>query len=98
MPTTLIVLGALGLAVWFWFDSMQAREKAVSGARLYCRQHEVQFLDDTVSLGWLGLRRRDGLLHFLRVYVFEYATSGATRHHGVVAIFGRQLLQIRLDS
>ena len=97
MPTTLIVLGALGLVVWFWFDSMQAREKAVSGARRYCRQNDVQFLDDTVALGWLGLRRRDGLLHFLRVYVFEYATSEATRHHGVVAIFGRRLLQIRLE-
>jgi hypothetical protein len=98
MPTTLIVLGALGLAVWFWYDSMQAREKAVIGARAHCRQNDVQFLDDTVALGWVGLRRRDGLLHFLRVYVFEYATSGATRHHGVVAIFGRKLLQIRLES
>lgn len=98
MSTTLIILGVLGLAVWFWFDSMQAREKAVSGARRYCRQHDVQFLDDTVALGWLRLRRQDGVLHFLRIYVFEYAASGATRQRGVVAIFGRHLLQIRLES
>ncbi len=98
MPTSLIVLAVLGLGVWFWFDSMQAREQAVSGARSYCRRHEVQFLDDTVALGWLGLRRRGGMLQFLRVYSFEYTTFGDTRRHGVVAVFGRQLLQIRLES
>ena len=98
MAMTLLTIGALILGVWFWFDAMRAREKAVAGARIHCEKNGLQLLDDTVALGWLGLRRQDGLLYFLRVYVFEYAATGTTRHHGFVSLLGQQLLQIRLEQ
>lgn len=81
--------GLIFLAVAFlvWRDSMRAREIAVSTCRDICKRHDVQFLDDTVSLSRIGLHR--GLTHGLslrRVYSFEFSAEGATRSTGTITM------------
>ena len=84
-----ILLALCFIAALFllWRDSMRARELAVSICRDICRRHEVQFLDDTVSLSRISLRRhppRGLALH--RVYTFEFSADGATRSTGTITI------------
>jgi len=42
---TVLVLGGI---VWFWFDSLKAREAGLEAARRACQREGLQFLDETV--------------------------------------------------
>ena len=92
----LLLVGAVYLA---WRDSMRARERAVSFCRKLCSRHEVQFLDDTVALTRLGIRRdptRGLKLH--RVYEFEFSTEGQSRSLGSVILTGDRLDAVHLPG
>lgn len=41
--TSIFILAALGLLVWFWVSTLQAREQAIIVARRTCERYEVQF-------------------------------------------------------
>ena len=92
----LLLIGALYLA---WRDSMRARERAVLFCRKLCSRHEVQFLDDTVALTRLGIRRdpvRGLKIH--RVYEFEFSTEGQSRSLGSVVLTGDRIDAIHLPG
>ena len=40
----------VGIGLWFWRDSLGAREQARAASTRACRQSGVQLLDDTVAL------------------------------------------------
>ncbi|MCK7574719.1 MAG: DUF3301 domain-containing protein [Chromatiales bacterium] len=62
-----------GIGLWFWRDSLGAREQARAASSRACQQSGVQLLDDTVALERLWWRRdRDGRLKLERLYVFEF--------------------------
>ena len=42
-----IVVIAAG--IFFWLDSLRARERALNAGRAACERYHLQFLDDTVS-------------------------------------------------
>jgi hypothetical protein len=93
LPVAIIALIAL-----FWLDSLRARESAVRAAREACERMEVQFLDDTVALAKLRLRRdRRGRAHLARTYGFEFSIDGATRSRGHVLILGRRIETLHLE-
>ncbi|MCU0934380.1 MAG: DUF3301 domain-containing protein [Thiobacillaceae bacterium] len=52
----LLLAGLAGLGA-FWWDGLQKRELALQAARRVCEQAGVQFLDDTVALRKMALRR-----------------------------------------
>ena len=75
METSLIV--GLCLAAWLWFDSLKARETAVSAAREACRAEGLLLLDDTVAISAMKLARDDdGRIRLQRAYAFEYSDTG----------------------
>lgn len=91
------LLGLAALLLWFWFDSMRARERAVLNAKALCEREGLQFLDDTVALrrltvGW-GMRGP----HLRRVYRFEYTATGTTRHHGCITVDGWEPVRVALE-
>ena len=47
-------LAVIGAAVWFWIDSLRARERAVQLCHASCRARGVQLLDQTVAVFGLG--------------------------------------------
>ena len=51
------LLAVFGGLAWFWWDGLKKRERAVGAARRVCAQAGVQFLDDSVALRRLRLRR-----------------------------------------
>ncbi|MDD2741536.1 MAG: DUF3301 domain-containing protein [Rhodocyclaceae bacterium] len=93
-----IFLLLLGAAVWFWLDTLKAREAGVAAARQACDDDGLQFLDDTVLGRSVRLARDDdGQLRLRRVFAFEYSDTGDNRRNGTVTLLGQQVeyLQIR---
>ena len=96
-----VIIGALvlGVAALVWRSSMAALERAREAGKRACRQAGVQFLDDTVVLGRLRLRRtRSGFLSLERRYRFEFATRGDRRYRGSVTVFPRQPTRVEMEA
>lgn len=95
----LLLLGLLGLGIWFWIDSMNAQERAVAAAVRACRELDVQFLDQTVALESMKpARSRQGHLVWRRIYGFDFSAQGVERRHGRAILRGRVLEQVQLDQ
>jgi hypothetical protein len=91
-----IVLIAAG--IFFWLDSLRARERAVQAGRAACRRYALQFLDDTVSFTRVRLARDDGgQLKIARTYSFEFSDTGNNRRHGAIVMLGGQLQDLQME-
>ncbi len=90
---------ALVLAVlWFWRDSLLARERAIAASRMACRELDVQLLDDTVVLIRLRLGRTDaGTMALCRWYDFDFTVDGEHRRSGTIYMRGALIEDIVLD-
>ena len=94
----IIFLVILCLVIWFWQDTLRARETAVSRSRRYCQDIHYQFLDDTVSLSSMEPGRNlSGRFAFHRYYHFEFSLDGANRFNGTAHMIGDRLQSIQLD-
>lgn len=92
----LLLLGAA--AVWFWLDSLKAREIAVRAAEAACAEEGFQFLDQTAVVRSLRFGRDDeGRLKLRRIYGFEFSDTGDNRRAGSLALLGQDIewLQLR---
>ena len=91
-----IVLMAAG--IFFWLDSLRARERALSAGRAACERYELQFLDDTVSVSRVRLGRDDeGQLRIARTYTFEFSDTGNNRRQGAIVMLGGELQDLQLE-
>ena len=86
---TVILLAAAVL--WFWQDSLAARESANAAAKEACARLSLQFLDGTVAFARLALVRVDGWLQLRRTYVFDYTATSIERRQGFVLLTGRRV-------
>jgi hypothetical protein len=84
---TVILLAAA--VVWFWQDSLAARESANAAAKEACNRLSLQFLDGTVAFARLALVRVGGVLKLRRTYVFDYTATSIERRQGFVLLTGR---------
>jgi hypothetical protein len=92
-----LLLLVLAGSAWFWWDSLQKREIALAAARLACERAGVQFLDASVELRKLRLRRDDmQRARFYREFAFEYSTQGDDRQPGWVSLLGRRVVDVTL--
>ncbi len=83
---------------WLWYDSLDAREKAIAAAKSACASEELLLLDDTVAITRLGVGRDDdGVVRLRRVYGFEYSDTGNDRHPGSIIMLGSRVLVINLN-
>ena len=88
----------LGGGAWFWLDSLNARQSAISATRAACDSERLQLLDDTVAIHRLSLRRDSaGVLRVHRIYDFEYSDTGNDRTSGSVVLLGKRVLVINLN-
>jgi hypothetical protein len=95
---SLLLLIAVVAVVWFWMDSLRARERALRAGSKACRQLNMQFLDQTVSLARFKLRRNHaGRIRVQRTYRFEFSDDGVNRWPGRVAVFDGKVESIQLD-
>ncbi len=94
----LIALSILAFLLWFWVDSMHAREEALRRCAILCREMDVQLLDQTVRMARLRLARDDrGRIQVRRFYVYEFSTDGADRWYGIAILLGQRLEYLRME-
>jgi hypothetical protein len=86
----------IALIIWFWLDSARAREIATGICAEACRRRGVQFLDQTVGVKRIGLRRTAGGIRFRRTYRFDYSDQGLERHTGHIILTGTRLEEFSL--
>lgn len=75
-------------SVWYFFDSMRAREIATATVRAYCKQSCLQFLDGTVGLKKVSFTSENGKLRVRRHYEFHFSETDHSRNIGLVTICG----------
>ncbi|HAF56301.1 MAG TPA: DUF3301 domain-containing protein [Thauera sp.] len=89
----------LGGVVWFWLDSLKAREAGVEAARRACLREAVQFLDESVvGHGLRPVRDERGHLVLRRAFEFEYSVSGDDRYSGSVVLEGREVVLVDVSA
>ena len=87
----LLMIAALA-GVVFWFAGRRAAEMATVVGRRACERAGVQWLDQSVHLLAMRLRRGPGGgLGIERHYGFEYSTGGEDRHAGRIVLLGDRL-------
>ncbi len=91
MLTNLLSLLVVLLVAWIWLDGARAREFATTLARRYCDNRGLQFLDETVALARIGVRRTNQGLRLRRMYRFEFSLEGVGRRTGYLLMLGTQL-------
>jgi hypothetical protein len=88
---------ALAIVAWHWWDGLQKRELALQAAQRACAQAGVQFLDASVSLRRMTLRRDENQrARLYREFAFEYSTAGDDRQVGRVYMLGARVLSASL--
>ena len=84
-------------ALWFWLDTLKAREIGIAAAQQACADESLQFLDESVMGRSLRLARDDeGRLQWRRIYDFEYSDTGNNRRRGSVTMLGHQVELLHL--
>jgi hypothetical protein len=91
--TLILFLVAIG---WFWLDSLRAREMATGVASEMCTRRGLQFLDQTVALVRLGVRRTPAGLRLRRLYRFDYSEQGFGRYTGHIIMLGTRVEEFSL--
>ena len=92
MLTPVLLLAGFGLIALFWSEARAASELATHYGRQACASAGVQWLDQSVAMTKIALRRApDGRLRVFRQYRFEYSWQGEDRQHGSLALLGREL-------
>lgn len=78
---------------------MQSKELAKQAGKQTCDRYEVQFLDETVEMKKIWIRRNpQGKLEFCRIFFFEFATDGEKRYQGRIVVLGKQVSDVEMDA
>lgn len=97
MLSAIIALAIFGIVALSWMSARAASELASLYGRRACEESRVQWLDHTVMLERISLRRAaDGWIRPLRRYRFDFSTTGHDRHRGHLELHGRELRWIHM--
>ena len=95
---TLYFLILLFILVWFWQNSLRAREFAVKFCHDKCNEMGLQLLDQTIALKSISLMRNiNGSLGIVRRYNFEFSINGVNRYSGSILIQKDQVSSFQLE-
>lgn len=94
----LLLLLCVLLLIWFWIESLRAREIAMRAASQACAEEGLQLLDETVSgQGLRFARNANGTLEFQREFGFEFTDTGDNRRRGKLTLEGRRVTLLQLQ-
>ena len=93
---SLFMLTLVALAAWWWMRAREQKELAIHATARRCEELSLKLLDQTVALKRTRLARdAKGRIRVLRVYVFDFTSSGEDRYQGEIELMGWQVLAIR---
>jgi len=94
----LVAVLVFAALAWFWMDALRCKEIARAAGLMACQQAEAQFLDDTVEITRLRLRRdARGQLLLYREYRFEFTRNHDYRLRGEIELLGRRVARLALE-
>ncbi len=93
----LIIFLLLAGALTAWWQLMQGRQKARQAAGQVCNNHNLQLLDDTVSLSSVTWKRSGKKPHIVINYSFEFTNNGTLRRQGEAQIGISSTMLVTLD-
>lgn len=94
----LSVLIILSASFIYWLDGIRAKELATEHAKAACKKVLIEFLDDTVSIKKVRLRRNSlGRLSIYREYNFEFSSTGEHRYKGQIRLLGKNLIDVEME-
>lgn len=90
----------LGIAlISYWWQGDKIKNTALQYLYDYCRQQNLQLLDQTIVLKSIWPQRSEtGAFQLRRRYGFEFTSTGEQRYKGFVELSGRRLQRIELDA
>lgn len=98
MTIDIVLLFLLAAGFLYWWDASRGKEIARRIGRRACETEGVQFLDDTVVLTRIALRRGvDDRPALYREYRFEFSVEGDRRYRGEIALLGQVLQRVALQ-
>ncbi|MEJ2044584.1 MAG: DUF3301 domain-containing protein [Reinekea sp.] len=99
MLSDLVWLSALIILAALWWHGQGVKARAVAHARLYCEQHDLQWLDESMVIRRLWpVRSRSGSLVLQRTYFFEFSSTGEYRYRGAVIMEGYNLKSVDVQT
>jgi len=83
----------------FWWRSDKIKHDALAHVLRYCKNQNLQLLDQTLVLRgvWLVRDQKDSLI-FRRRYSFEFTSTGEVRYQGRVVLYGAILHRMDLEA
>jgi len=95
----LLLLLALLAVIVYWLDAMRAKEMARREGRQRCQELGLVFLDDSVVMQKLRLKRDEqGRMLIWRQYQFEFSSDGSRRYRGDIMLSGKVLDDLVMDA
>ncbi len=94
-----IIIFTLIAVIFYWIDTIRAKELAVMHGKNACKDAGVTFLDQTVEIKKVRLKRNPrGSMVFYREYQFEFSSDGVRRVDAKIIMLGKQLLKLQLSA
>ena len=98
MSEIFLFLFTISAIIYWWFGA-QSREQAIVEAKRLCALDGLQFLDQTVELHKQSLTRNNqGSVCYSRLFIFQFAMTGAQRYKGRVLMAGGRVAKSELDA
>lgn len=101
MEEILFILLISGV-IWYWWDTQQCNEIALSVCQKKCANSGLQLLDGAVFRQRTWLRRgAAGSLQVCRLYSFEYSSLSSDfglREYGYIVLIGKQVVETHMPS
>ncbi|MCL6269609.1 DUF3301 domain-containing protein [Sansalvadorimonas sp. 2012CJ34-2] len=95
----IIVFAVLAMIFMIWWHGFTIRQLAISHAKRFCKERELQYLDEGIALSFNAFQRnRSGRLNILRHCQFEFSSTGEDRYQGNVVMLGRTLVEIKTPA
>ena len=94
-----ITLLLIILVIIYWWRTSEQKSFALVNAKAYCKDREIQLLDETLVFKRFRLAKSPvGKRHLCRAYEFDFCLDGEDRHKGEILISGFHLINIIVET
>lgn len=84
-----------GFVILFILNNAKARDIARAHSKWETQRRKMLFLDDSISLKSMRIKRFNGKLGFYRSYSFEYNEGDFNRYNGKIELIGYKVTNIQ---
>lgn len=95
----IVLLIPLVLVLLYWWRTSNQKDVAVHAARVYCKDRNLQFLDETLVFRRHRFERdARNQRRLCRIYEFDYCPDGVNRLSGEIILRGYKVLRVILHA